>query len=94
MSFLPNIPVKNSVLVLQVGCCSVGFVTHQHINVITHNFQRNSWIDTNKTTTAMDHQSGIFYLNDRIQQNRNNWHEHILGMDPRRNTQQILQYKP
>jgi hypothetical protein len=39
-------------------------------------------------------QSGIFNLNDRIQQNKKNWHEHILCMDPRRITQQILQYKP
>jgi hypothetical protein len=35
-------------------------------------------------------QSGIFNLNDRIQQNKKNWHEHILRMDPIRITQQIL----
>jgi hypothetical protein len=37
-------------------------------------------------------QLGIFNLNDTIQQNKKNWHEHILRMDPRRIT--ILQYKP
>jgi hypothetical protein len=35
-------------------------------------------------------QLGIFNLNYRIQQNKKNWHEHILRMDPRRITQQIL----
>jgi hypothetical protein len=39
-------------------------------------------------------QLGIFNLNDRIQRNKKNCHEHILRMDPRRITQQILQYKP
>jgi hypothetical protein len=35
----------------------------------------------------------IFNLNDRIHQNKKNWHEHILRMDLRI-TQQILQHKP
>jgi hypothetical protein len=47
-------------MVLQVGGCSVGLVTHQHKILITHNFLRNNQTDSN----------------------------------PRRITQQILQYKP
>jgi hypothetical protein len=39
-------------------------------------------------------QLGIFNANDRIQQNKKNRYEHILRMDPRRITEQILQYKP
>jgi hypothetical protein len=38
-------------------------------------------------------QLGIFNLNHRIQQKKKYWHEHILRMDPRRITQQIL-HKP
>jgi hypothetical protein len=35
-------------------------------------------------------QLGIFNINDRIRQNKKNWHEHILRVDPRRITKQIL----
>jgi hypothetical protein len=36
----------------------------------------------------------IFNLNGKIQQNKKKSCVHILRMDPRINTQQILQYKP
>jgi hypothetical protein len=36
--------------------------------------------------------SKIFGLNDGIQQNKKSWYESILRGDPRRITQQILQY--
>jgi hypothetical protein len=36
----------------------------------------------------------MFNLNDRIQQNKKNWYNHILRMQQRRITEQMLQYKP